>query len=1065
MLTNQYFLFTRASRIFIPALAAFLIAAMAAPALAQPVADPRIVEFSPSADHNVTLTSGQAAVTKYNFEVYQTGASAPFHTVDMGKPAPQTDGLIRYDFSSGVSGWPLPGGVYESRVAAVGPLGTGRSALSNQFTMNGGSTCTYTVSPATVAVAATAGTASVSVSTGTGCAWTASDSVGWLSVSPASGTGSGTVTVTVTANSSTSSRSATATIAGQSVSITQAGAAANCYSVVSPTTISAPAAGSSTSVFVQDEVGCAWTTSSTVSWVTLSPTSGVGTGTSQTVTVTVAPNTTTSSRSTSIAIANRGVTITQAAGTATCTYTVSPTTVSIAAGGGNSSVNVTAGSGCAWTVTGLPAWITASPASGSANGTVTLTVAANTATTTRSATITVAGKAVSVSQAGVSASCTYTVSPTTVSIAAGGGNSSLNVTAGSGCAWTVTGLPAWITASPANGSGNGTVTLTMAANSASTTRNATITVATKQVSVSQAGVSALCSYTVAPMSLSVTAAGGAQTVGVTTTTGCGWTVSSLPAWVTASPTSGSGSKSVTLTVAVNATGAPRTATISVAGKPVSVSQSATSSSPADTDGDSMPDDWETFFGLNPASASDATLDPDGDGVINRDEYTAQTHPRGDYRRQFAEGTTVAPFRTEFALLNLSSKTARVLVRFVTTDGRVIGWRLQVGANRRASLAAADVPGLAGTAFGATIESDQKIAAEREITWGAPVYGSHSDSGTATLSATWYLAEGTTRTGYDLFYSLSNTKGGACQVDVTYLRPAPQAAITKRYSLAANRRLTIRVKDQDPGLVNTDIAAIVKTTNGQKIVVERTMYYTTGGVTNVAGLAGAGSHTLAKQWYFAEGTTGASSDTYLILGNASAGSSARVRATYLLPSGQTVGRTYDVEPRSRRTILVDGEASALAATSVSISLATLNDVAFFAERTVAWPGGTAGWQEVHNSPGATATGWSWAIAGGETGGPESAETIVRVANTSTIAGPVRVRLRFEDGTATEKTYTVPKTSSFTVNVNSQFPEAAGRAYGVQVESTGSTKLALVVESTVYRGANRAAGSNAIATKVN
>ncbi len=47
----------------------------------------------------------------------------------------------------------------------------------------------------------------------------------------------------------------------------------------------------------------------------------------------------------------------------------------------------------------------------------------------------------------------------------------------------------------------------------------------------------------------------------------------------------------------------------------------------DTDGDGMPDAWETANGLNPNSDADAYLDPDGDGLSNLDEYINNTNPR------------------------------------------------------------------------------------------------------------------------------------------------------------------------------------------------------------------------------------------------------------------------------------------------------------------------------------------------------------------------------------------------------------------------------------------------------
>jgi hypothetical protein len=47
---------------------------------------------------------------------------------------------------------------------------------------------------------------------------------------------------------------------------------------------------------------------------------------------------------------------------------------------------------------------------------------------------------------------------------------------------------------------------------------------------------------------------------------------------------------------------------------------------SDTDGDGMPNTWETTYGLNPNSAADAALDNDSDGYTNLQEYQAGTNP-------------------------------------------------------------------------------------------------------------------------------------------------------------------------------------------------------------------------------------------------------------------------------------------------------------------------------------------------------------------------------------------------------------------------------------------------------
>ena len=175
--------------------------------------------------------------------------------------------------------------------------------------------------------------------------------------------------------------------------------------------------------------------------------------------------------------------------------------------------------------------------------------------------------------------CLYTISPLANSVAASASTKVVQVTAGTGCSWTAVSNSSWISITAgSSGNGNGSVSYTVAANTSTSARTGTLTIAGKTHSVTQA---APCSYALGSATSSVSATGGARAVLVTVTAGCAWTAARNVAWITITAgASGSGNGTVNYSVAANAAASARTGILTIAGLTHTVTQSGAVSSTA-----------------------------------------------------------------------------------------------------------------------------------------------------------------------------------------------------------------------------------------------------------------------------------------------------------------------------------------------------------------------------------------------------------------------------------------------------------------------------------------------------
>jgi hypothetical protein len=275
---------------------------------AQSINDARRVEFTPSPDHNaVDAASGVQLVTNYTLDVYLSGGTTPVQTANLGKPVPDTDGMIRLDFIALLPAALTPGIVYESVVNAVGPGGASASTRSNTFAFT--ALCAPTISPASRSLTtSSAATGTVTVTAATGCTWAAASNTSWITITAGtSGSGNGSVSYSVGANTTTSSRTGTLTIAGKTFTVTQA--AAPCTFTISPTSQTIAGTGSSINVTVTTSAGCSWSTTNTASWITVnSGSTGNGSGR---VTLTAASNSTSVTRTATLTIAGQSFLVTE----------------------------------------------------------------------------------------------------------------------------------------------------------------------------------------------------------------------------------------------------------------------------------------------------------------------------------------------------------------------------------------------------------------------------------------------------------------------------------------------------------------------------------------------------------------------------------------------------------------------------------------------------------------------------------------------------------------------------------------------------------------------------------
>ncbi len=152
-----------------------------------------------------------------------------------------------------------------------------------------------------------------------------------------------------------------------------------------------------------------------------------------------------------------------------------------------------------------------------------------------------------------------------------GGTGTLGISTNRECAWTVKADAAWVTISPAEGQGDGSIKFTVSTNPDPSARSTGIGVNDQRLQITQAARA--CEFSLSSNRESVEGAGGDRSVEVrANAAACGWTATAGVPWISiVSGREGRGNGEVRFHVDA-VSGPPRTGSLSIAGQTVNVDQ-------------------------------------------------------------------------------------------------------------------------------------------------------------------------------------------------------------------------------------------------------------------------------------------------------------------------------------------------------------------------------------------------------------------------------------------------------------------------------------------------------------
>jgi SpoIID/LytB domain protein len=342
-------------------------------------------------------------------------------------------------------------------------------------------------------------------------------------------------------------------------------------------------------------------------------------------------------------------------------------------------------------------------------------------------------------------------------------------------------------------------------------------------------------------------------------------------------------------------------------------------------------------------------------------------PAAQPRWYFAEGYTGGSFKTYILVQNPGVEQAELKFTCMLPGGETVEYTAQAAPSSRVSVCLNDIPGLENAEVSTLVEctNGQDIVAERACYFD--YYGrdgGHVAPGVSAPATEWHLAEGYTGGYFDTYELVQNPTDEVARIGASFFKEDGEV-IRRSYAVPAHSRFTIH-PDEIAGLEDAGFSTTLESTNGVAFIAEHALYFDYNGSGLDDGTCAQGVSAPSEEWYFAEGYTGGSFDTWVLIGNPG-DAAANVTVTFNTPGGGAVAQEYEVQPHSRFTVPVDRVAG-LENAEVSTTVRSTNGVKVIAERAVyfVYTDGYCTRDGGHDSVGIKAPSNTWYFAEGYTG---------------------------------------------------------------------------------------------------